>query len=55
MGFMFLKGSQQCENDLGRGKEGLDRHIEEPLQSSRRDSTVVWTRVRSVVMERSDL
>lgn len=28
---MFLKGSQLCENDLERGRDGLERHIKELL------------------------
>lgn len=46
---MFLKGSQLCENDLERGRDGLERHIKELLQSSAREMTKeVWTGVRTV-------
>lgn len=46
---MFLKGSQLCENDLERGRDGLKRHIKELLQSSAREMTTdVWTGVRMV-------
>lgn len=46
---MFLKGSQLCENDLERGREGLERHIKELWQSSGGEMTTeVWTGVRTV-------
>lgn len=46
---MFLKGSRLCENDLERGRDGLERHIKELWQSSGGEMTAeVWAGVRTV-------
>lgn len=37
------------------GKDGLERHIKGLLESSRREMTVVWTRVRTEEKETSGL